>query len=64
MSNFDTEGEAMEADDISSEGPPQEDCKFDVDAEGTPLGEDLRVEHVEDSLEVKFKTFCTALRPW
>lgn len=57
-------GDGMEVDDTSSEGPPQGDCTADVDAEGTPLGEDLVVVHVEDSLEVKFKTFCAALRPW
>ena len=54
----------MEVDDISSEGPPQGDCKVDIDAEGTSLGEDSVVVHVEDSLEVKFKTFCAAVRPW
>jgi len=54
----------MDVEDKSSEGPPQGHCKADVDAEGTPLGEDLVVVHVEDSLEVKFKTFCAALRPW
>ena len=54
----------MEVDDISSEDPPKGDCKADVDAKGTPVGEDLVVVHVEDSLEAKFKTFCAALRPW
>ena len=54
----------MEVDDTSSEGPPQGDCRPDADTEGTPLEKDLVLVHVEDSLEVKFKTFCAALRPW
>ena len=57
----------MEVDDTSSEGPPQGDCEVDIiDAVGTSLGDGLIVEHVEDtsSLEVKFKTFCAAFRPW
>lgn len=53
----------MEVDDISTVGPPQGDCKVNVAAEGTPPGGGLVVVHVED-LEVKFKTFCEAFRPW
>lgn len=54
----------MEVDDISSVGSPPGDCKVDVAVEGTPPGGGLVVVHVEDSLEVKFKTFCEAFRPW
>lgn len=57
-------GDGREVDDTSSEGLPQGDCKVDIDAEGTSLGGDLIVVHVEDSLEVKFKPFCAAFRPW
>ena len=52
----------VHVDDISSVGPPPGDCIVDDTVVCLAPGEGLVVVDVDDSLEVKFKTFCAALR--